>query len=83
MTVELLSWCSCSEDKDAFVKWLEENYKYDIKHIMRISSYNSRSNTSIKATHHPYARILYSGRKDIHRNIPHLHGPRSRTPASI
>ena len=41
----------------AALKWLEENYKYDIKHI-RISGYNSRSNGSVEATHRPIREAL-------------------------
>jgi hypothetical protein len=41
----------------AALKWLEETYKYDTKHI-RISGYNSKSNGSIEATHRPIHEAL-------------------------
>jgi hypothetical protein len=41
----------------AVLKWLEETYKYDIKHI-RISGYNSRSNGTVETTHQPIRKVL-------------------------
>jgi hypothetical protein len=67
-----------------FVMWLEENYKYGIKH-MRISGQQPEVERIRKGNSPTHMRGFYilggeNHPSEIHRNVSHLHGPRSRAP---